>query len=121
MGNPVVHWELLSKEPANLSQFYEKVFDWKIEHIPQIDYRMVNTQTDVGIKGGIINPKREGPWPGNMTVYVAVDDLAAYRKRVLAAGGRILIEEQEVPGQGKFSLFSDPDGRMMGLWKQAGM
>ncbi len=24
---------------------------------------------------------------------------------------------QKVPGMGKFSLFTDPEGRMMGLWK----
>jgi predicted enzyme related to lactoylglutathione lyase len=26
MGNPVVHWELMSKDPAKVSNFYEKVF-----------------------------------------------------------------------------------------------
>ena len=24
MGKPVVHWQLLSKEPAKLSEFYER-------------------------------------------------------------------------------------------------
>ena len=28
-----------------------------------------------------------------------------------------LIEEQEVPGMGSFCLFTDPEGRMMGLWR----
>ena len=118
MGNPVVHWELLSKDPEKVASFYEKVFDWKIDHRPELNYRLVDTGSEAGIKGGIVKPEREGPWPGNMTVYINVDDLAAYRKRVLDAGGKILIEEQEVPGMGAFSLFSDPDGRMMGLWKQ---
>ena len=49
-----------------------------------------------------------------------MDDLAACRKRILAAGGKILIEEQQVPGMGSFSLFADPEGRMMGLWPHAG-
>ena len=31
----------------------------------------------------------------------------------------IHVEEQEVPGMGAFSLFTDPEGRMMGLWKAA--
>ena len=30
MGNPVVHWELMSKDPEKVSAFYEKVFSWKI-------------------------------------------------------------------------------------------
>jgi predicted enzyme related to lactoylglutathione lyase len=45
---------------------------------------------------------------------------AFYRKAVrlaVEAGGRVCIEEQEVPGMGAFTLFTDPEGRMMGLWK----
>ncbi len=119
MGRPVIHWELLSKDPAKLSDFYEKVFAWKIQHFPEMNYRVVETGGQGGINGGIMQPKHEEPWPGNMTFYIDVDDLADYRKRIIAVGGKILVEEQEVPGMGAFSLFTDPEGRMMGLWKQA--
>jgi predicted enzyme related to lactoylglutathione lyase len=120
MGNPVVHWELMSKDPAGVSEFYAKLFGWKVQYHPGINYRVVDTGApkDVpGINGGIVKPEREGPWPGNMLLYILVDDLAAYRKKVVAAGGKIHVEEQKVPGMGKFSLFTDPEGRMMGLWK----
>ena len=117
MGNPVVHWELLSKDPAKVSAFYEKVFAWKVQNMPEINYRLVETGGEGGINGGIIKPEHPEPWPGNMTVYINVDDLAAYRKKIVEAGGKILIEEQQVPGMGTLSLFTDPDGRMMGLWK----
>ncbi|HMI31904.1 MAG TPA: VOC family protein [Candidatus Limnocylindrales bacterium] len=116
MGKPVVHWEFWSKDPAKASDFYAKVFDWKIQHVPELDYRIAETGGQGGINGGIMQPKRTGPWPGNMTFYIDVDDLASYRKRVVDAGGKILIEEQEVPGMGSFSLFTDPDGRAIGLW-----
>ena len=119
MGSPVVHWELWSKDPAKCSAFYERVFDWKVQHVPQLDYRIVDTKATgdmKGINGGIFQPK-EGEWPGNMSFYILVDDLAAYRKKITDAGGKILVEEQEVPGMGYFSLFSDPDGRVMGIWK----
>jgi hypothetical protein len=56
-----------------------------------------------------------------MTLYVSVDDLAAFRKKIVAAGGKIHVEEQEVPGMGSFSLFTDPEGRLMGIWKTAKM
>ena len=119
MGRPVIHWELLSKDPAKLSDFYEKVFAWKIQHFPEMNYRVVETGGQGGINGGIMQPKHEEPWPGNMTFYIDVDDLADYRKRIIAAGGKILVEEQEVPGMGAFSLFTDPEGRMMGIWRTA--
>lgn len=121
MGKPVVHWELMSKDPAKVSAFYERIFDWKITHMPEMNYRLVETgdQSGIGINGGILKPERQEPWPGNMTLYIAVDDLAAYRNKIVAAGGEIQLEEQEVPGMGAFSLFTDPEGRMMGLWKPA--
>ena len=68
MGSPVVHWELWSKDPAKISAFYERVFDWKVNYIPQMEYRLVETNAPEamkGINGGIMQPK-EGPWPGSM-------------------------------------------------------
>ena len=117
MGRPVVHWELMSKDPASVSAFYERIFGWKIQHMPEMNYRLVETGGVGGINGGILKPEREGPWPGNMLLYIDVDDLADYRKMIVAAGGKIHVEVQEVPGMGAFSLFTDPEGRMMGLWK----
>jgi uncharacterized protein len=117
MGNPVVHFELMSKDPAKAAAFYEQLFGWKIQRRPELNYRLVETGGEGGINGGIFKPEQPKPWPGNTTLYINVDDLAAYRKRIVAAGGKICIEEQEVPGMGWLSLFTDPDGRMMGLWK----
>jgi len=121
MGNPVVHFELMSKDPAKVSDFYAQLFGWKIQHLPEINYRMVDTGAQSsgtgGINGGILKPEREGPWPAQLLFYIAVDDLAKYRKEIVAAGGKIHVEEQEVPGMGWLSLFTDPEGRMMGLWK----
>lgn len=118
MGKPVVHWEFWTENPSKVSDFYAKVFDWKIQDIPGMNYHLVDTQGKAGINGGIMTPQRSGPWPGNMSFYIDVDDLKAYRKRIVDAGGKILVEEQQVPGMGSFSLFSDPDGRVLGIWKQ---
>jgi len=120
MGQPVVHWELMSKDPAKVAAFYAGLFGWKVHHRPELNYRIVETGSKEGINGGILKPEREGPWPGNMLFYIAVDDLGAYRKKIVEAGGRIHVEEQEVPGMGSFSLFTDPEGRMNGLWSAKG-
>jgi len=118
MGKPVVHWEFWSKNPAEVSDFYSKVFDWKISNIPELNYNIVDTESEGGIGGGIMTPQ-EGEWPANMTFYIDVDDLATYRQRVVDAGGQIVVEEMEVPNVGSFSLFADPDGRVLGMWKQS--
>ena len=92
MGNAVVHWEFMSKDPAKISTFYKKLFGWKINHIPKLNYRMVDTQGGkMGINGGIVKPKQKGPWPAMMTMYILVDDLAAYRKKIVKGGGKICI------------------------------
>ena len=117
MGRPVVHWEFWSKDPQKVSDFYAKVFDWNVNHIPEMDYRLVETGGEGGINGGIMKPK-EGPWPGNLALYIDVDDLDAYHKKITDAGGKVVVEKMEIPGVGWLSLFEDPDGRVTGLWKQ---
>ena len=117
MGRPVVHWELWSEDPAKISDFYAKVFDWDVRHIPDMNYRLVETGGEGGINGGIMQPQK-GPWPSNMALYIDVDDLASYRKRIIDAGGKIVVEEMEVPGVGSLALFEDPEGRVLGMWKQ---
>ena len=117
MGNPVMHWEMMTKKPEKLSAFYKKIFNWEIRFLPDLNYRMVETGSKLGIKGGIFKPKRSGPWPAKMTAYIGVENLAPYRRKIVAGGGKILIREQKIPGVGALSLFLDPDGRMMGLFK----
>ena len=117
MGLPVVHFEMMSKDPAGVSDFYGKIFGGKVNHRPELNYRIIETGNKMGINGGILKPDREGPWPGNQIFYIAVDDLAKYNRRIEKAGGKIHVEEQEIPGMGSLSLFTDPEGRMNGLFK----
>ncbi len=99
MGQPVVHWELWSKDPERIGASYAKAFDWNVDHLSEIDYRLVDTGGENGINGGIMTPK-EGPWPGDMCLYIAVDDLSTHRKKLEAAGAKIIVERQEMPNVG---------------------
>ena len=116
MGQPVVHWELWSKQPQQLGDFYEKAFGWTVKPMPAMPYRLVETGGQGGINGGIMTPK-EGPWPGNMCLYIDVPSLGPALEMVKQAGGKAVVERVEVPGMGAFALFEDPDGRVMGIWE----
>jgi predicted enzyme related to lactoylglutathione lyase len=116
MGQPVVHWELWSKQPEKLSKFYEQAFGWQVTFHQELSYRIVETGGEGGINGGIFTPQ-EGPWPGNMSFYIQVANLEEHARRIEAAGGKVVVARQEVPGMGAFSLFEDPDGRVMGTWE----
>jgi len=37
MGRPVVHWELMSKDPDRISEFYAGIFGWNVKHEPKIN------------------------------------------------------------------------------------
>lgn len=117
MGRPVVHFEFWSKQPDTVADFYRQVFDWNINHVPEMNYHMADPGGQGGIGGGIMTPQ-QGDWPSDMTFYIDVEDLAAYGKKIVAAGGAMVIEEMEVPGVGALSLFKDPDGRVIGMWKR---
>lgn len=119
MGCPVVHWEFWSADSPKIAEFYRSVFDWNLRPLPELNYTLVETGGTGGINGGIMTPQA-GPWPANLTFYIDVDDLDAYGKKIVAAGGKMLVEKMEVPGVGRLSLFEDPDGRVLGMWKQGG-
>ena len=108
MGRPVVHWEFWSEDPAQMATFYRQVFDWSIQHIPELNYGLVDTGGTGGINGGIMKPQR-GPWPGKLTFYIDVDDLDAYARKIKEAGGKIVVDKMDVPGVGQLLLFEDPE------------
>src|SRR5690349_4807337 len=41
--NSVAHFEIYADDPDALAKFYTSLFDWKIETVPGMDYRMVHT------------------------------------------------------------------------------
>jgi predicted enzyme related to lactoylglutathione lyase len=63
---------------------------------------------------------QEGPWPAKLALCIDVEDLAESRKKIVDPGGTIDVEQVDMPGIGSMILFEDPDGRVIGLWKQQG-
>ncbi len=116
MGNPVVHFEVHGKDAKKLSNFYSKAFGWKIEHMPQMNYGMVDTASGgKGINGGIVQPT-----PGShmsVTFYVEADDLGAKLKEIGKLGGKTVMPVTTIPNMVTFALFSDPEGNVIGLVK----
>jgi uncharacterized protein len=113
MGCPVVHFEIGAKEGGKLAGFYAKLFDWTVQSFGNAN--LFDTGTKEGIMGHV---NQLGHEPHNYcVVYVQVDDLATYCKKAEAAGAKVIIQSQEVPGMGHFSWLTDPEGNSFGLWK----
>ena len=113
MGNPVVHFEIGCRDSDKTQEFYSKIFGWDITE--QGPAKMVNTGSKDGIHGHISVMGHE---PHNyVNIYIQVDDLDAYLKKIEEAGGRMLIPATEIPGAGAFAWFADIEGTTIGLWK----
>jgi predicted enzyme related to lactoylglutathione lyase len=114
IDHKIVHIEFAAKDRKSLSKFYANVFGWEVEHIDQMDY--TTFKAGDGLGGGF-NPVNETTHPGTTTVYIATDDVTESLKAVEKAGGIIVVPESEIPNMGKFGLFQDPQGNLVGLYK----
>lgn len=111
----IIHVELAAKDRKALSKFYADVFGWEIEHIDGMDYTTFKAGDGVG---GGFNPVNESNPAGTVIVYIETDDITASLKEVQKAGGTIVAPEMDIPNTGKFGLFRDPQGNMIGLFKR---
>src|SRR5437870_13226364 len=80
--NSVSHFEIYGDDPDKLGQFYTSLFDWSIEPVPGMDYRLIRTvDTDAngrpvqagGINGGML--RVPGFRPGAWVNYVNVESI----------------------------------------------
>lgn len=114
MGNPVVYFEILGKDAAQLGTFYGELFGWKVNADNPMNYGLVDTGVEGAIGGGI-GQAQEGP--GHVTFYVEVDDPQAYLDRAERLGGKTVVPVTEIPNMVTFALLADPEGHMVGIVK----
>src|SRR4030043_633810 len=110
----IVHIELSAKDRKALSKFYAEIFGWQMEHIDEMNY--TTFKAGDGVAGGF-NPVTESNPAGTVTIYIETDDVTASLNDVEKAGGTIVSPEMEIPNTGKFGLFRDPQGNMIGFYK----
>jgi len=115
MPNPFVHVELHTRDPERAEKFYEELFDWKFEDVPEKDYTIIKVGEGTG--GGIM----KSPMPPNArpqwVPYVLVDDIAATTEKATSLGATVLIDVTEAPGIGSFNMLLDPTGAAFALWQ----
>jgi predicted enzyme related to lactoylglutathione lyase len=115
MGQPVMQWQILARDPDKVTAFYAGLFGWRVNANNAMGYRTVETGSDRGIDGGV--------WPiGNeghplVQLFVEVDDVAAYAARVEQLGGQVLIPPQVLPDGDELAVVLDTEGLSLGLMK----
>ncbi|MFN8473214.1 MAG: VOC family protein [Anaerolineae bacterium] len=116
MANSISWVEIGGKNPSELKEFYEKVFGWKMQAAPGMDYHM-SGQGDMDHAGLGIGP--ESPMGPYVTFYIGVDDPQAYLDKAVAAGAHVVAPVTVVPDMVTFALFADPEGHVIGITKNS--
>jgi hypothetical protein len=117
MAHPVRHFEIQTRNPDKVQKFYKDLFDWKIQVFPNMNgYGMVDSGTPgQGIGFGI-----GGILPGAhqmVTFYIEVDNAQSYMEKAVKLGGKVIMPPMTMPGMGDYGLFADPDGNVIGVFK----
>jgi predicted enzyme related to lactoylglutathione lyase len=113
--HPVVHFEISGSDGDRLTGFYRALFGWETQEAGP-GYWLVSAQ-DGGIGGGLM--QTSAGMPAYVTVYVAVEDLWTSLNRAVELGGKVVVEPRQIPGIGSFALLQDPDGNMIGLFRES--
>jgi uncharacterized protein len=114
MAAEIIHLEFKSANFARTSEFYAKVFDWRMEQNASASY-MKLSGTGGPSSGWVRADLVQSPGP---IAYLPVDDLDATLDEVERAGGRVLVRSLPFAGGGEIGLFADPDGNVLGIWKR---
>lgn len=115
MGNAVIHFEIGASDMKRSRTFYSELFDWDID-VGSTGYGQIDTRADEGIKGGLMQAPNGAP--PYVAFYVGVDDLEKYLERAETLGGKRLVGPMPIGDRGAFAMFTDPDGSVIGLFKE---
>ncbi|NOT41095.1 MAG: VOC family protein [Alphaproteobacteria bacterium] len=120
----VAHFEIHASEPAKLAAYYRELFGWRMQHLPHIDYWMIDTSegAEPGINGGLL--QRRGPKPADgqavnaFMCTVSVASVDTHLAKAIALGGTEASPKMAIPGVGWVAYAKDPDGNIFGLHQE---
>jgi predicted enzyme related to lactoylglutathione lyase len=124
MGQPVVHFEVIGKDPEKLRGYYGNLFGWEFDTSAPVsnavsqpgNYGFVNrnTTTDgTGIPGGVGGG---AGYNGHAIFYVGVSNVEAALQTAERLGGiRRMGPEKNPEANLVVGHFTDPEGHLIGV------
>jgi len=109
----IVHVEIPALNVKAAGTFYQNLFGWKLQEMPEMNYTMWEAEDCSG--GGFPIVSEVNP-AGQVLVYIASDDIEADLNNVKKLGGKVLHEKAEIPGMGWMGIFQDPTGNVLALY-----
>ena len=112
-SRPVVHWELVARDPVAQAEFYRRLFNWDVG---EGDIKFVPAGIggpEPGPGGHIIAGDRPG-----VVLYVQVRDIRASAAQVEELGGSVKAPPFDLPDGPTLCYVSDPEENRLVLVQQ---
>ena len=123
MGQPIVHFEIIGKDPEKLRSYYGDLFGWQFDTSASVAEAVSqagncgfvdrNTTSDgTGIPGGV------GGGPGyesHALFYIGVPDVEAALQKAERLGGMRQLGPDRAPTGLVVGHFTDPEGNLIGV------
>jgi len=116
MANSFVHVELNTQDLDKSKAFYGQLFNWKLEDMPMPMGTYTVIKPESGVGGGMMKHPMPGA-PSMWLAYVSVDDIHASTAKAKSLGANVIVNVQEIPNVGWFSIFLDPTGAALALFQ----
>jgi predicted enzyme related to lactoylglutathione lyase len=117
MPNPVMQFQIISKDPEDTGRFYSELFGWKIDANNPLGYRRIDTGSKDGVQGGIWPAPPQAPTFTQF--FVPVDDVKAYAHTAEQLGAKLLIPPTTLPEGDEMAVMRDPQGMSFAIWRRA--
>jgi predicted enzyme related to lactoylglutathione lyase len=122
MAQPVVHFEIIGKEPARLRSYFGELFGWEFDTSSPVaaavsepdNYGFVNHDPadGTGIPGGVGGG---AAYPARVLFYVGVPDVEAALQQAERLGGKRRMGPERAPAGLVVGHFTDPEGNLIGV------
>ncbi|NNE96525.1 MAG: VOC family protein [Acidimicrobiales bacterium] len=112
MSPRLTHFAINTDDVEATQAFYGSVFGWQFREYGPAGFVQIMDESGTAPVGSIQQRRQlldDAPTLGFECTF-GVDDVAAVRERILAAGGRILMEKSTIPNVGHLIAFEDPGG-----------
>ena len=117
-NNPVGWFEIYVQDMDRARQFYEAIFQVKLNRLDSTDpelWAFPQSFANYGASGALAKMKDFAPNGNSTLVYFSCADCEIESKRIVAAGGRIVKEKFSIGEYGFIVLAFDTEGNMFGL------
>jgi predicted enzyme related to lactoylglutathione lyase len=123
MGQPVIHFEIIGKNPEALRSYYGELFGWEFDTSSPVsaavseptNYGFIEPDTasdGIGIPGGVGGG---AAYDGRAIFYVGVSDIEAALQKAESLGGTRTLGPEPAPTGLVVGHFTDPEGNLIGL------